>query len=107
YHGSAVTGLSLHGAILGAIVAAQLAGIVPAGVALDRRLAAALEQRARDDLALAPQLFKDRVTSSADALMMHAKDLAHLPGLADAVAAGDRLRAIRLIDDARAGLGGG
>ena len=99
--------LNLQRAILGAVVLALLAGIVPAGVALDRQLAAALDQRARDDLALAPQLFKDRAASSADALMMHAKDLAHLPGLAEAVAAGDRLRAIRLVDDAHATLGGG
>jgi len=99
--------LNLQRAILGAVVAALLAGIVPAGVALDRRLADALEQRARDDLALAPQLFKDRSASTADALMMHAKDLAHLPGLAEAVATGDRLRAIRLVDDAHATLGGG
>jgi signal transduction histidine kinase len=39
--------------------------------------------------------------------MMHAKDLAHVPGLADAVAAGDRVRAIRLVEDARTTLGGG
>ena len=99
--------LNLQRAILGAVVAALLAGIIPAGIALDRRLAAALDQRARDDLALAPHLFTDRAASTADALMMHAKDLAHLPGLAEAVASGDRLRAIRLVDDARASLGGG
>ena len=85
----------------------MLAGIVPAGIALDRRLAAALEQRARDDLALAPRLFADRTAATADALMMHAKDLAHAAGLAEAVATGDRVRAIRLIEDARATLGGG
>ncbi|MEO7084765.1 MAG: ATP-binding protein [Gemmatimonadaceae bacterium] len=102
-----VTGFNLQRAILGAVVAALLAGIVPAGFVLDRRLAAALEQRARDDLELAPQLFRDRTAASADAMMMHAKELAHLPGLADAVAAGDRLRAIRLVDDAHATLGGG
>jgi signal transduction histidine kinase len=102
-----VTGLNLQRAILGAVVAALLAGIVPAGVVLDRQLASALEQRARDDLAHAPQLFKDRVAATSDALMMHAKDLAHLPGLAEAVASGNRLRAIRLVDDAHATLGGG
>nr|ALS91856.1 cztS_silS_copS: heavy metal sensor [uncultured bacterium] len=102
-----MTQLNLQRAILGAVVVALLAGVIPAGIALDRRLASALEQRARDDLALAPQLFKDRVASSADAMMMHAKDLAHLPGLAEAVAAGDRLRAIRLVDEAHATLGSG
>jgi hypothetical protein len=99
--------LTLQRAILGAVGAALLAGLVPAGVVLDRRLASALERRARDDLALAPQLFADRVAATSDALMMHAKDLAHAPGLADAVAGGDRARAIRLVEDARATLGGG
>jgi signal transduction histidine kinase len=99
--------LTLQRAILGAIGAALLAGVVPAGMALDRRLAAALERRARDDLALAPHLFADRVAATSDVLMMHAKDLAHTPGLADAVAAGDRARAIRLVEVARASLGGG
>ena len=99
--------LTLQRAILGAVGAALLAGLVPAGLVLDRRLASALERRARDDLALAPQLFADRVAATADALMMHAKDLAHAPGLAEAVAAGDRARAIRLVEDARATLGGG
>src|SRR6187402_3397422 len=101
-----VTRLDLQRAILGAIAVALLAGIIPAGIALDRRLAAALEQRARDDLALAPQLFRDRSVATADALMMRAKDLAHLPGLADAVRGGNRLQAIRLVDEARETLGG-
>lgn len=99
--------LTLQRAILIAVGAALLAGVVPAGIVLDRRLAAALERRARDDLALAPQLFADRVAATSDALMMHAKDLAHAPGLADAVASGDRARAIRLVEDARATLGAG
>jgi signal transduction histidine kinase len=99
--------LTLQRAILFAVGAALFAGLLPAGVVLDRRLAAALERRARDDLALAPQLFADRVAAMSDALMMHAKDLAHVPGLADAVAAGDRVRAIRLVEDARTTLGGG
>ena len=99
--------LTLQRAILFAVGAALFAGSLPAGIVLDRRLAAALEQRARNDLALAPQLFADRVAATSDALMMHAKDLAHAPGLAQAVAAGDRARAIRLVEDARATLGGG
>jgi two-component system, NtrC family, sensor kinase len=99
--------LTLQRAILGAIGAALLAGIFPAGIALDRRLASALERRARDDLTLAPKLFADRTAATSDALMMHAKDLAHATGLAEAVASGDRVRAIRLVEDARATLGGG
>ena len=102
-----MTRINLQRAILGAVVLALLAGIIPAGFALNRRLAAALDERATADLALAPKLFKDRRASTADALMMHAKDLAHLPGLAEAVATGNRLRAIRLVDDAHATFGDG
>ena len=97
-----MTRIDLQRAILGAVVLALLAGVIPAGFALNRRLATALEQRATADLALAPKLFNDRRASTADALMMHAKDLAHLPGLAEAVASGNRLQAIRLVDDAHA-----
>ena len=99
--------LTLHRAILGAIVVAILAGMIPAGIALDRRLAAALEQQAREDLALAPRLFADRLSMTRDALMMHAKDLAGAPGLAEALASGDRTRAIATVESARAALGGG
>ena len=99
--------LTLQRAIVGALGAALLAGIAPAGIALDRRLASALERRARDDLALAPRLFADRVAASSDALMMHAKDLAHVPGLGEAIVSGDRVQAIRLVEQARATLGGG
>ena len=99
--------LTLQRAILFAVGAALFAGLVPAGIVLDQRLAAALERRARDDLALAPQLFADRVAAMSDALMMHAKDLAHVPGLADAVAAGDRARASSTSRIARTTLGGG
>ncbi|MEO5818138.1 MAG: ATP-binding protein [Gemmatimonadaceae bacterium] len=98
--------IPLQRALIGAIAVAMLAGFVPAGIALDHRLAAALEDRARADLAVAPRLLDDRLASSSDAMMMHAKELAHVPRLADALAAGDRAAVLRTVDDARPSLAG-
>ena len=50
--------LSLNRALLGAVGAAILAGLVPAGIVLDRRLAAALEDRALDGPGPRPTLEK-------------------------------------------------
>jgi signal transduction histidine kinase len=98
--------ITLQRALLGALAIAMLAGFVPAGMILDRRLAGALEDRARADLAVAPRLLADRMASTSDAMMMHAKDLAHVPGLGEALAQGDRAAAVRAVDPARASLGG-
>ncbi|HJU74363.1 MAG TPA: ATP-binding protein [Gemmatimonadaceae bacterium] len=82
--------MTLRGAIVGAVVLAILAGVVPAGIALHARLAAALEARARANLALAPRILADRTATTSDALMMYAKEFAHEPRLAGALMAGDR-----------------
>jgi signal transduction histidine kinase len=97
--------LSLNRALLGAVGAAILAGMVPAAIVLDRRLASALEDRARVDLALAPRVLADRMAANATTLMMYAKDLAHTAGLASAVARGDRSEAIAALGAASAALG--
>jgi signal transduction histidine kinase len=89
--------ISLNRALLGAIAAAILAGLIPAAVVLDRRLAVALEERARGDLALARRVLVDRVSANATTMMMYAKDLAHASGLANAVARGDRPAALAVI----------
>jgi two-component system NtrC family sensor kinase len=99
-------GLTFRRALLGTIALALLAGLVPASVILDRQLAGALEERARSDLALAPAVFGDRQLSAADAMMMHAKEFAHSPALAAALARGDRDGVRRVAEDARAALGG-
>jgi signal transduction histidine kinase len=96
--------LSLNRALLGAVGAAILAGMVPAAIVLDRRLASALEDRARVDLALAPRVLADRMAANATTLMMYAKDLAHTAGLASAVARGDRSSAVATIGAASAAL---
>lgn len=90
--------LTLQWALVGAVAAAVLAGMIPSAVALDRRLAATLETRARSDLALTPRIFADREAMSADAMMMHAQDFARANGLADALARGDRNAARRAAD---------
>jgi signal transduction histidine kinase len=97
--------LSLNRALLGAVGAAILAGLIPAAIVLDRRLASALENRSRVDLALAPRVLADRMSANATTLMMYAKDLAHAAGLANAVAQGDRSAAVATVGAASAALG--
>jgi signal transduction histidine kinase len=97
--------LSLNRALLGAVGAAILAGLIPAAIVLDRRLASALEDRARVDLALAPRVLADRLSANATTLMMYAKDLAHTTGLVTAVARGDRTGAVATLGAASAALG--
>jgi signal transduction histidine kinase len=86
--------ISLNRALLGTVGAAILAGMIPAAIVLDRRLASALEDRARVDLALAPRVLADRLAANSTTWMMYAKDLAHTAGLATAVERGDRPTAI-------------
>src|SRR5690242_15947785 len=50
---SVLVRLSLHRAILGTVVATILVSVVPAGIALDRRLVAELVTRERSDLEMA------------------------------------------------------
>lgn len=97
--------LSLRRALLLLIGTALLAGIVPAGLVIDRRLAREVEARARDDLAQAPRLLADRNMAQAEAMIMHAKDVARAAGLAEALARGDRAAAVRAADAARGNFG--
>lgn len=97
--------ITLNSALLAAIALSVLVAMVPAGIALDRRLAASLIARARADLATAPKLLADRNAAYSDALMMRAKDLAHAPGLAEAVARGDRAGMLAILETVRPSLG--
>ena len=92
---------SIQRALLATVGLAILAGMIPAGVALDRRLADALQARAREDLSLAPRVLADRNVANADMMMMHAKDFAHLDGLADALARNDRAATLIVVDRAK------
>jgi len=91
--------------LLAIVGLAILAAAAPAWLALDRRLAAELESRARDDLMLAPRVLVDRMAANSDALMMRAKDAAHTPGLSEALTSGNRATALRLVAGALAGAG--
>lgn len=85
--------ISLQRALVVLVGGAVLLALVPAGVALDRRLVAELERKAREDLAMAPKVLADRNATRADALMMHAKDLAGTGSVATAMEAGELSRA--------------
>ncbi len=97
--GSARVSVSLQLALLALIGSALLAGIVPAWLALDRWLARELEARVWREVAVAPAILADRTQAIGSAMMMHAKDLAHMPELIDALVLGDRGRALRVADD--------
>jgi signal transduction histidine kinase len=93
--------MSLQRVLFVLIAIALLAGLVPAAFVLDRRLASALERRAREQLLLAPALLADREQTQTDLMMMHARELASVEGLAEALEQGDRSFAGRLVEVAR------
>lgn len=98
--------MSLQRTLLVLIGTALVAGLVPAGIVLDRQIAASLVAGARDDLAMAAPLLADREQMKNGMEMMHAKEIAGTAGLAAALERGDRARAVGLVDDAAAGFGG-
>lgn len=83
-------GASLRAALLALVAVAFLAGILPAGVVLERWLATELERRAQRDVASAPVLVATRDAALHDAMMMHAKEMAHEQAIATALRARDR-----------------
>ncbi len=87
----------LNRALLASLAAALLLSLVPAGLALDRRIEASLVAKVRSDLSRAPMVLTDRNRGRADALMMHAREVASAPGLAAALARGDDAAASRLL----------
>jgi len=98
--------IPLFAALVLVLGVALLAGAVPIGRALSRGLQPSLERKAKEDLAAAPVLLADRNAANADALMMHAKDLAQTPGLAAAVARDDVAAARLRLEEASANLEG-
>ena len=98
---------SVQSAVLALLGVALLAGVLPAGLVLERWLARELEARARRDVDLAPAVLADRNAAIGDALMMHAKDVAAARDLGDALASGDTERAQRLVRDAARALNHG
>jgi signal transduction histidine kinase len=97
--------MSLNRALFLLVAVALAGGVLPAGLILDRRLEIELEARAHADLGRAVRVLEDRENSIADALMMHAKEVAHAPGLAEAVVDGRTDDAAAAIESARGGFG--
>lgn len=93
--------LSLQGTLLALTATALLAGIVPAAITLDRLLAGELEAKLRADVARAPRLLADRNGAVAEALRMHAREVARAPGLGEALLSGDRASALGALESAR------
>jgi signal transduction histidine kinase len=97
---------SLQRALLGTIALALLLGLVPGGIALDRRLVTALLAKARSDLEMAPRILADRDAARADMLRMQAQDFARVQGLSGALMRGDTSTINRLAERAEPALGG-
>ncbi len=89
--------LSLRQSLVLGMAAVLLISLLPSGWWLDRRIGRELEARAREGLALAPMRLQDRNASRADALMMHAQEVARLPGLAVAFEKGSESVARRIV----------
>jgi signal transduction histidine kinase len=97
--------VSLQRALVLLIAFVLLVALLPAGLLLERRLAGAIEAQTRRDLALAPELLSESRAQAADAMMMHAKEIAQTAGLADALLGGDESGAARIVESARGGYG--
>ncbi len=95
-------GVSLQRTVLLALAGSVLLALVPAAIALDRRLVAALEDETRRDLALAAMVLEDRDRARAEAMKMHAMDLAGRPNVGRALIAGRAADAVRAATDAAA-----
>ena len=92
--------MTLQRSLMALVALALFAGLFPLALVLDRRLESALEQKAREDLELAPLVLESRVADLAGGRMMHAKELGVTPGLAVALANSDNDRARSLLRDA-------
>jgi len=97
--------MTIQRALLILLAAVLVAAIVPAGLLLERRLERAIEMEVRRELAAAPGVVAESRSQSADGLMMHAKEIAAAPGLADALMRGDFEHAHQLAESARGGYG--
>ena len=103
---SVLSRLTLHRAFLGSLAIALFVGLIPAALALDKRLTEALLENARKDLEMAPGVLADRTTSHATMLSMHAAEFARAPALSVALVRQDTAAIRRLAESARPQLGG-
>ncbi|MEQ9569872.1 MAG: HAMP domain-containing sensor histidine kinase [Longimicrobiales bacterium] len=84
----------LVAALLLAVGSALALALVPAGLALDRRIEAVLRSTAVEDLGRAPMILEDRTAAREEALSMHAMSVATAEGVAEAMAAGRTAEAL-------------
>jgi signal transduction histidine kinase len=94
--------MSLKRALLILTVTVLAAGTIPAGIVAYGRLARALDSQVRESLAMAPELLDNRWTATVDVRMMHARDVARTPGLAEALQEGRPSEAARMVEQAGA-----
>lgn len=97
--------MSLQRSLIVLFAVVLIAAVIPAGMVVERRLEAEIEEQVRADLVMAPALVEERRRQLGDAIMMHAKEIASAPGLADALLRGDEAAALRRVEEARAGYG--
>ena len=93
--------ISVQRALLLLLGGTVLVALIPGGLLLDRRLSLELERAAREELSIAPRLLADRNAARADALMMHAKELAASPAVTAAFRERDPEAAVRAALEAR------
>ena len=95
--------MSLKRALLILVVVVLAVGTIPAAIVANNRLTRALRSQVRESLAMAPELLQTRWDATVDVRMMHARDVARTPGLADALRQGDSSDATRIVEQAGAG----
>jgi signal transduction histidine kinase len=95
--------MSLKRALLFLVVLVLAVGTIPAGLVAHRLLARALDAQVRESLSMAPDLLATRWAATVDVRMMHARDVARAPGLAEALMGGDGSLATRIVEQAGAG----
>ncbi len=91
------TRVPLLGALLLLLAGAVTLALLPAGVALDRRVTHELRHAAVEDLGRAPMILEDRRAQRAEALSMHAQSVAETAGLEQALVQGQTARAVELL----------
>ncbi|MDH3204984.1 MAG: HAMP domain-containing histidine kinase [Gemmatimonadota bacterium] len=89
--------MKLSHALVLLMMSVLVVGIVPAGLLLERRLGVALVDGVRQELNSAPMILEDRLASERVMRMMHARDYAAMPGLAQALQARDMPGASRML----------
>ncbi len=95
--------MSLKRALLFLVALVLAVGTIPAGIVAHGLLARALREQVRESLSMAPDLLASRWAATVDVRMMHARDVARTPGLAEALMDGDGPRAARIVEQAGAG----